>query len=65
MIDHSHLSQLPGHSFSESGPTVPKQLNLGAPSMHYDHEEGFCTTIHAYTHMRIHHIHTYHIIILL
>ena len=30
---------LPGHAFSESGPTVPEQLNLGAPTMHYDEEE--------------------------
>lgn len=25
---------LPGEQFSESGPTVPRQLNLGAPTMH-------------------------------
>jgi hypothetical protein len=36
---------LPGHQFSESGPTVPKQLNLGAPTMHYDAEEGYYYTI--------------------
>ena len=36
---------LEGHMFSESGPTLPKQLNLGAPSMHYDEEEGYYYTI--------------------
>lgn len=36
---------LPGEQFSESGPTVPRQLNLGAPTMHYDNEEGYYYTI--------------------
>lgn len=36
---------LPGHKFSESGPNVPSQLNLGAPTMHYEEEEGFYYTI--------------------
>ena len=36
---------LPGHLYSESGPGVPAQLNLGAPSMHYDAEEGYYYTI--------------------
>eukprot|EP01052_Picozoa_sp_SAG31_P034522 SAG31_NODE_4047_length_3638_cov_1.867477_2_plen_248_part_00 len=36
---------LPGHAFSESGPTVPEQLNLGAPTMHYDEEEQYYYTI--------------------
>jgi hypothetical protein len=36
---------LPGHQFSESGPSVPEQLNLGAPTMHYDNEEGWYYTI--------------------
>ena len=36
---------LPGHKFSESGPTLPRQLNLGAPTMHYDEEEGYYYTI--------------------
>ena len=36
---------LPGSAYSESGPGVPPQLNLGAPSMHYDDEEGYYYTI--------------------
>lgn len=36
---------LPGHQFHESGPTVPDQLDLGAPSVHYDGEEGYYYTI--------------------
>ena len=36
---------LPGSKFSESGSGVPAQLNLGAPSMHYDDEEGYYYTI--------------------
>jgi len=36
---------LPSSKYSETGPGVPVQLNLGAPSMHYDDEEGYYYTI--------------------
>ena len=38
-------SSLPGHQYHESGPTVPDQLDLGAPSVHFDDEEGYYYTI--------------------
>ena len=37
---------LPSSNFSESGPGFPARgLNLGAPTVHYDHEEGYYYTI--------------------
>jgi hypothetical protein len=32
-------------AFSESGPSVPEHLNLGAPTMHYDNDEQYYYTI--------------------
>ena len=36
---------LPASGFGESGPGVPGNLNMGAPSTHYDDEQGFYYTI--------------------
>ena len=47
--DYGRLSRnwrlLPAANFSESGPGVPPRLNLGAPSLHFDADEGFYYTI--------------------